>query len=106
METSSWFRRMIRFFLQAEDVILELVRSRGLGDVYKRQELAAAAPLLVEVLAFHAANDDEPSQASALNTVSYTHLTLTTIYSVLISVVAVSLKKKHSTLVTVHDNKS
>ena len=25
------------FFLQAEDVIRELVRSRGLGDVYKRQ---------------------------------------------------------------------
>ena len=25
------------FFLQAEDVIRDLVRSRGLGDVYKRQ---------------------------------------------------------------------
>ena len=28
----SWF-----FFLQAEDGIRDLVRSRGLGDVYKRQ---------------------------------------------------------------------
>jgi len=27
------------FFLQAEDGIRDLVRSRGLGDVYKRQEL-------------------------------------------------------------------
>ena len=26
------------FFLQAEDGIRDLVRSRGLGDVYKRQE--------------------------------------------------------------------
>ena len=28
------------FFFQAEDGIRDLVRSRGLGDVYKRQELA------------------------------------------------------------------
>ena len=28
---------MVRFFFQAEDGIRELVRSRGLGDVYKRQ---------------------------------------------------------------------
>ena len=27
----------IRFFFQAEDGIRDLVRSRGLGDVYKRQ---------------------------------------------------------------------
>ena len=30
------------FFLQAEDGIRDLVRSRGLGDVYKRQVQAAA----------------------------------------------------------------
>ena len=29
----------IFFFVQAEDAIRDLVRSRGLGDVYKRQEL-------------------------------------------------------------------
>ena len=29
--------RMRRFFFQAEDGIRDLVRSRGLGDVYKRQ---------------------------------------------------------------------
>ena len=28
---------MVVFFLQAEDGIRDLVRSRGLGDVYKRQ---------------------------------------------------------------------
>ena len=28
----------INFFFQAEDGIRDLVRSRGLGDVYKRQE--------------------------------------------------------------------
>ena len=28
------------FFFQAEDGIRDLVRSRGLGDVYKRQDIA------------------------------------------------------------------
>ena len=32
-----WF-----FFFQAEDGIRDLVRSRGLGDVYKRQVIAGA----------------------------------------------------------------
>ena len=32
-----WF-----FFFQAEDGIRDLVRSRGLGDVYKRQEAVRA----------------------------------------------------------------
>ena len=32
------------FFFQAEDGIRDLVRSRGLGDVYKRQELAKLPP--------------------------------------------------------------
>ena len=31
------------FFCQAEDGIRDLVRSRGLGDVYKRQPVARAA---------------------------------------------------------------
>ena len=37
------------FFFQAEDGIRDLVRSRGLGDVYKRQEIdieAVAEPTL------------------------------------------------------------
>ena len=32
------------FFFQAEDGIRDLVRSRGLGDVYKRQLLTSDAP--------------------------------------------------------------
>ena len=31
--------RFVYFFVQAEDGIRDLVRSRGLGDVYKRQVL-------------------------------------------------------------------
>ena len=33
---------MILFFFQAEDGIRDLVRSRGLGDVYKRQGIGLA----------------------------------------------------------------
>ena len=35
---------IIFFFFQAEDGIRDLVRSRGLGDVYKRQLQRRAAP--------------------------------------------------------------
>ena len=40
-----WFRHCIYsfFFFQAEDGIRDLVRSRGLGDVYKRQVRALGA---------------------------------------------------------------
>ena len=31
-------------FVQAEDGIRDLVRSRGLGDVYKRQEVSGGSP--------------------------------------------------------------
>ena len=40
-----------RFFFQAEDGIRDLVRSRGLGDVYKRQVLTHHTNL--EPIAFH-----------------------------------------------------
>ena len=33
-----YFFVVLFFFFQAEDGIRDLVRSRGLGDVYKRQE--------------------------------------------------------------------
>ena len=50
---------LVVVFFQAEDGIRDLVRSRGLGDVYKRQVLAAVdhardptfAPQLVDLLA-------------------------------------------------------
>ena len=35
----------IIFFFQAEDGIRDLVRSRGLGDVYKRQAKQCASPI-------------------------------------------------------------
>ena len=38
---------MIFFFFQAEDGIRDLVRSRGLGDVYKRQHWRASRMLLI-----------------------------------------------------------
>ena len=35
-----WCHRLCFFFCQAEDGIRDLVRSRGLGDVYKRQVMS------------------------------------------------------------------
>ena len=35
---------LLCFFLQAEDGIRDLVRSRGLGNVYKRQVVSNAVP--------------------------------------------------------------
>ena len=37
MEFCFFFLFLLFFFFQAEDGIRDLVRSRGLGDVYKRQ---------------------------------------------------------------------
>ena len=43
------------FFLQAEDGIRDLVRSRGLGDVYKRQDQQGVA--LIECAGVRAARN-------------------------------------------------
>ena len=40
MSVILWSRFSFFFFFQAEDGIRDLVRSRGLGDVYKRQGLS------------------------------------------------------------------
>ena len=69
------------FFFQAEDGIRDLVRSRGLGDVYKRQALGttihkhAVAMRLPgrSLLVTHARG-----VITRLVAVSYTHLTLPT----------------------------
>ena len=69
------------FFFQAEDGIRDLVRSRGLGDVYKRQPpevtitegLGVVVALLVLFLTFGSA-----LAAGIPLPVSYTHLTLPT----------------------------
>ena len=71
-----WF-----FFFQAEDGIRDLVRSRGLGDVYKRQgepgrgtrQCAPANDVLQVGLAV-----DPGVGCRRRRAVSYTHLTLPT----------------------------
>ena len=93
------------FFFQAEDGIRDLVRSRGLGDVYKRQEqgekykaiasaigkrfklpMASIDETLTTVEAQRRNGkeheDNEEAAKIILEAVSYTHLTLPTIYSV------------------------
>ena len=69
------------FFVQAEDGIRDLVRSRGLGDVYKRQGYLVAA----YVVKFSAMCQSSlpPDKVEITTTeistpVSYTHLTLPT----------------------------
>ena len=71
------------FFFQAEDGIRDLVRSRGLGDVYKRQSFILAVVLLNLILPFF--NEFTNKQLSfdvstdyRIWPVSYTHLTLPT----------------------------
>ena len=69
------------FFLQAEDGIRDLVRSRGLGDVYKRQvpDRRAAAARAVDLLDKVGLPDAaEAARAYPHQPVSYTHLTLPT----------------------------
>ena len=69
------------FFFQAEDGIRDLVRSRGLGDVYKRQQSNMEWPLNKS---FAAAPDIAASANPMIRLftvpkpVSYTHLTLPT----------------------------
>ena len=73
--------RVVVFFFQAEDGIRDLVRSRGLGDVYKRQ--VGNAPVWLSDRGddgeFHVfATVLAPVEELALPPVSYTHLTLPT----------------------------
>ena len=69
------------FVCQAEDGIRDLVRSRGLGDVYKRQfntSLMMRKILLKVVLLFALATNGDIFQKMGPISVSYTHLTLPT----------------------------
>ena len=69
------------FFFQAEDGIRDLVRSRGLGDVYKRQPdqpaWAAIATLVARYQVDNGGRDHCPCLED-FGPVSYTHLTLPT----------------------------
>ena len=83
------------FFFQAEDGIRDLVRSRGLGDVYKRQRYDLIPNLvntikgytqyesgtlekIVELRSRAMSAGGKDGGAAELESVSYTHLTLPT----------------------------
>ena len=69
------------FFFQAEDGIRDLVRSRGLGDVYKRQHQHACAGHDSHADAgvrLDAVGRAVPAAVRHSSPVSYTHLTLPT----------------------------
>ena len=69
------------FFFQAEDGIRDLVRSRGLGDVYKRQVPAGKAVSWADVAideTAEAVKIRREMEREGADAVSYTHLTLPT----------------------------
>ena len=69
------------FFFQAEDGIRDLVRSRGLGDVYKRQIHQSFIDKPEQLLAVQVAHLDAiaiDENVAVPFAVSYTHLTLPT----------------------------
>ena len=82
------------FFFQAEDGIRDAQESRGLGDVYKRQPdfifrriidetiLVPVHRNLAEMDCIYTLNELGAALWEKLAAVSYTHLTLPTIYSV------------------------
>ena len=75
----------IFFFFQAEDGIRDAQESRGLGDVYKRQHhLFGYGVAEFENTMYHNffVRLDSAFTLAYINAVSYTHLTLPTIYSV------------------------
>ena len=45
-----YYIEFVFFFFQAEDGIRDLVRSRGLGDVYKRQHLHYVSSVFHQVV--------------------------------------------------------
>ena len=72
---------MLFFFFQAEDGIRDLVRSRGLGDVYKRQSPDYSSKdsfQIHEGLKVTLEDQVDDWVKIRLNAVSYTHLTLPT----------------------------
>ena len=69
------------FFFQAEDGIRDLVRSRGLGDVYKRQgvyelTITDVGQNCISIEIFDLVAPD--TMGLTIDPVSYTHLTLPT----------------------------
>ena len=76
-----WHLSCLVFFFQAEDGIRDLVRSRGLGDVYKRQSFSlifATLELPTEDFSFFIFSFSLFTFNQLSVAVSYTHLTLPT----------------------------
>ena len=74
-------RSSCMFVFQAEDGIRDLVRSRGLGDVYKRQRELTSIPRPALMADLEPASSRRTSTGASLVSgvsVSYTHLTLPT----------------------------
>ena len=89
MSSEGWF-----FFFQAKDGIRDLVRFRGLGDVYKEQLHGISFAKFIVGFTLSKIFDIGIPKPKGGRAVSYTHLTLPTTNPVKISVAAVSLKKK------------
>ena len=78
-------RGFVFFFFKQKTAYEILVRSRGLGDVYKRQVLPGQLSLQRNEFGPEAQSldhGDGPHRPEGPKPVSYTHLTLPTIYSV------------------------
>ena len=72
---------VVVFFFQAEDGIRDLVRSRGLGDVYKRQVAVVVVldnPGALRTRPLEQGATPGRGQGRSRGAVSYTHLTLPT----------------------------
>ena len=72
---------LVCFFFQAEDGIRDLVRSRGLGDVYKRQLFLFVRFFHTKLAYVHMLRNFKGFTIGCKQTVtsvSYTHLTLPT----------------------------
>ena len=72
---------VVVFFCQAEDGIRDLVRSRGLGDVYKRQSFGYKGEAMHDRILDRGRPRSPPNLPNTPpipTSVSYTHLTLPT----------------------------
>ena len=67
---------VVVFFFQAEDGIRDLVRSRGLGDVYKRQELIIKVDSKTNIMELFAKNgeNEEKIKSYIVSTLSLIHI--------------------------------
>ena len=62
------------FFFQAEDGIRDLVRSRGLGDVYKRQQVARGDRKVLVPIGERGFDDEVAKVLDAVDDLSLIHI--------------------------------